>query len=431
MNDNLPIAEPTSATATRLPRAPLSHEHIVVREVVARLPEDRPPRDTIDGIAEWLVGPARHIVSGIASFDEFAWRLLAAGLPLLRVTLHVGTIHPQFLGTTMVWWRDIGKTTQVMIGHEIGDAIPYGKNPVRRVCEGRETLRRRLDLPDDQLDFDVLFELRERGGTDYLALPIAGVHAVDYMVTFVTDRPGGFAANETDDLVRMAQRLAVVVDRHSQWWITRNVLSAYLGERTGPKVLAGQIRRGTGVELTAVLWSSDLRGFTERSDRLPGNRMIEILNTLFDAQAIAIRDRGGEILKFIGDGILAVFPIEDMATIPSVARDAVAAAHTALAAVRRLVGDPAMADEPPLEIVVALHIGTVSYGNIGAADRLDFTVIGPAVNLVSRIEGMAKALDRPILVSSDFAQALGDGLVSVGLHHLRGLAMPHELFAPA
>jgi adenylate cyclase len=409
----------------------LSHEHIVVREVVARLPEDRPPRDTIDGIAEWLVGPARHIVSGIASFDEFAWRLLAAGLPLLRVTLHVGTIHPQFLGTTMVWWRDIGKTTQVMIGHEIGDAIPYGKNPVRRVCEGRETLRRRLDLPDDQLDFDVLLELRERGGTDYLALPIAGVHAVDYMVTFVTDRPGGFAANETDDLVRMAQRLAVVVDRHSQWWITRNVLSAYLGERTGPKVLAGQIRRGTGVELTAVLWSSDLRGFTERSDRLPGNRMIEILNTLFDAQAIAIRDRGGEILKFIGDGILAVFPIEDMATIPSVARDAVAAAHTALAAVRRLVGDPAMADEPPLEIVVALHIGTVSYGNIGAADRLDFTVIGPAVNLVSRIEGMAKALDRPILVSSDFAQALGDGLVSVGLHHLRGLAMPHELFAPA
>jgi adenylate cyclase len=431
MNDNLPIAEPTSATATRLQRAPLSHEHIVVREVVARLPEDRPPRDTIDGIAEWLVGPARHIVSGIASFDEFAWRLLAAGLPLLRVTLHVGTIHPQFLGTTMVWWRDIGKTTQVMIGHEIGDAIPYGKNPVRRVCEGRETLRRRLDLPDDQLDFDVLLELRERGGTDYLALPIAGVHAVDYMVTFVTDRPGGFTANEIDDLARMAQRLAVVVDRHSQWWITRNVLSAYLGERTGPKVLAGQIRRGTGVELTAVLWSSDLRGFTERSDRLPGNRMIEILNTLFDAQAIAIRDRGGEILKFIGDGILAVFPIEDMATIPSVARDAVAAAHTALAAVRRLVGDPAMADEPPLEIVVALHIGTVSYGNIGAADRLDFTVIGPAVNLVSRIEGVAKALDRPILVSSDFAQALGDGLVSVGLHHLRGLAMPHELFAPA
>ena len=182
--------------------APMSREHIVIQEVVARAPEDRPARDTIDGIAEWLVGPARHIVSGVASFDEFAWRLLAAGLPLLRVTLHVGTIHPQFLGTTMVWWRDIGETRQVLIGHEIGDVIPYEKSPVRRVWEGRETLRRRLDLPDDQLDFDVLFELRERGGTDYLALPIAGAHAVDYMVTFVTDRLGGFTANEIDDLAR-------------------------------------------------------------------------------------------------------------------------------------------------------------------------------------------------------------------------------------
>jgi PEP-CTERM motif len=137
-----------------------------------------------------------------------------------------------------------------------------------------------LTFPDDQLDFDVLFELRERGGTDYLALPIAGAHAVDYMVTFVTDRVGGFTANEIDDLSRVAQRLAVVVDRYSQEWVTRNVLTAYLGVRTGPKVLAGQIRRGHGVELTAVLWSSDLRGFTERSDRLPPDRMIEIVNAL-------------------------------------------------------------------------------------------------------------------------------------------------------
>jgi adenylate cyclase len=399
--------------------------------VVARPPEDRPGRDTVEGIAEWLVGPARHNASGARSFDEFAWRLLAAGLPLLRVTLHVGTIHPQFLGTTMVWWRDTGQTTQVLIGHEVGDAIPYEKSPVRRVWYGSETLRRRLDLPDLRLDFDVLFELRERGGTDYLALPVAGAHAVNYMVTFVTDRPGGFTANEIDDLSRVAQRLAVVIDRYSQEWVTHNVLTAYLGVRTGPKVLAGQIRRGHGVELTAVLWSSDLRGFTERSDRLPPDRMIEILNALFDVQAMAIRDHGGEILKFIGDGILAMFPIEERATIPGAARSALAAAQAALAAVQRLTDDPAMADEPPLEIVVALHVGTVTYGNIGATDRLDFTVIGPAVNLVSRIEGVAKTLDRPIIVSRDFARALGDGVVSLGLHDLRGLATPQELFAPA
>jgi adenylate cyclase len=415
----------------RPPRAPpVLREHIVVLDTVTRPPEDRPTHDTIDDIAEWLVGPARRVATGTASFDEFAWRLVAAGVKLLRVTLHVGTIHPQFLGSTIVWWRDTGQTIQVMIGHEVGDAIPYEKNPVRRVCEGHETLRRRLDLPEDQLDFDVLFELRERGGTDYIALPIAGAHEIDYMVTFVTDRPGGFTSSEIADLARVARRLAITVDRYSQAWITHNVLTAYLGARTGPKVLTGQIRRGAGIELTAVLWSSDLRGFTERSDRLPSERMIAILNALFEAQAAAIRDHGGEILKFIGDGILAMFPIEDGVSAPDIARAAVAAAQTAIDAVRGLADHPAMAGEPPLEIVIALHIGTVNYGNIGAADRLDFTVIGPAVNLVSRIEAVAKALDRPIVVSDELVQVLGGGVVSLGHHQLRGLATPHELFVP-
>jgi adenylate cyclase len=411
--------------------APSLREHIRVLEVVTRPAEERPAHDTIDNIAEWLVGPVPKIEEGTASFDEFAWRLLAAGIPLLRVTVHIGTIHPQFLGTTIVWWRDTGETVQVMIGHEIGDAIPYEKNPVRRVCEGRETLRRRLDLPDEDLDFSVLIELRDRGGTDYIALPISGMHRVDYMVTYVTDRAGGFTNEELDDLARVAQRLAILLDRHSQWWVTHNLLSAYLGARTGPRVLAGQIRRGAGIELTAVLWSSDLRGFTERSDRLPSEQMIAILNALFEAQAAAIRDHDGEILKFIGDGLLAIFPIDEPSLIAEVARNAVTAARAALGAVGKLGDHPTMAGEPPLEIVIALHIGTVNYGNIGAADRLDFTVIGPAVNLVSRIEAVAKSLDQPIVVSGELAQILGGGVVSLGLHQLRGLAIPRELFVPA
>jgi len=411
--------------------APILREHIRVLEVVTRPAEERPAHDTIDNIAEWLVGPVPKIEEGTASFDEFAWRLLAAGIPLLRVTVHIGTIHPQFLGTTIVWWRDTGETVQVMIGHEIGDAIPYEKNPVRRVCEGRETLRRRLDLPDEDLDFSVLIELRDRGGTDYIALPISGMHRVDYMVTYVTDRAGGFTNEELDDLARVAQRLAILLDRHSQWWVTHNLLSAYLGARTGPRVLAGQIRRGAGIELTAVLWSSDLRGFTERSDRLPSEQMIAILNALFEAQAAAIRDHDGEILKFIGDGLLAIFPIDEPSLIAEVARNAVTAARAALGAVGKLGDHPTMAGEPPLEIVIALHIGTVNYGNIGAADRLDFTVIGPAVNLVSRIEAVAKSLDQPIVVSGELAQILGGGVVSLGLHQLRGLAIPRELFVPA
>jgi adenylate cyclase len=212
--------------------------------------------------------------------------------------------------------------------------------------------------------------------------------------------------------------------------IASNILTAYLGSKAGPKVLAGQIRRGTGEEITVVLWSSDLRGFTERSDRLAGIQVITMLNALFDAQAKAIVDHGGEILKFIGDGLLCIFPIEpaDMAAVT--ARNALAAAVQAVDAARGLTSDPSLLGEPPLEIVVALHIGTAIYGNIGAADRLDFTVIGPDVNLVSRIEAVAKTLNLPIVVSDNFARAYGEPLHPLGRHELRGLATPHDLFAP-
>jgi adenylate cyclase len=155
-----------------------------------------------------------------------------------------------------------------------------------------------------------------------------------------------------------------------------------------------------------------------------------MLNALFDAQATAIAAHGGEILKFIGDGLLAIFPIEHAGKAADAARNALAAAQQAVEATHTLTGDPSVLEEPPLEIVVALHVGTAIYGNIGAADRLDFTVIGPAVNLVSRIEAVAKALDLPIIVSDDFARAYGGPLRPLGRHELRGLATPHDLFAP-
>lgn len=207
----------TTSDASRQPRSTaFLPEHIRVVERMTRSPERRPAYDMIDNIADWLLESPRQISEGIAGFDEFAWRLVAAGMPLLRVTIHTPTLHPQFLGTTITWWRDTGETVLVMIAHEVADAIPHEKNPVRRVCDGRETLRRRLDLPDDELDFEVLIELRERGGTDYIALPIDGVYAAAYMVTFVTDRPDGFSDDELADLARVGRRLSITADRHNQ-----------------------------------------------------------------------------------------------------------------------------------------------------------------------------------------------------------------------
>jgi adenylate cyclase len=400
-------------------------------EMFERPRGERPAHDSLDAIAEWLVGPARRIESGVRALDEFAWRLLAAGLPLLRVTLHASTLHPQYLGVTFTWLRPTGQSVLRMVAHEVADRIRYEDNPVQRVVVGGETLRRRIEAADAVLDFPILHDLKAQGATDYLALPLASAHlARNYMVTYATDRPGGFTESEIADLTRVSQRLPILVDMYNQKAISRNVLNAYLGEKTGPKVLEGQIRRGTGVEINAVLWSSDLRGFTARSDHLPGNHMISLLNALFDAQAKPIHDHGGEILKFIGDGLLAIFPIETPGAAAEATRHALEGAVEALAAVRELDDEVAALGEPPMHIVVALHVGTAIYGNIGAANRLDFTVIGPAVNLVSRVEAVAKTLDLPIVVSDEFARAYARPLRSLGTHQLRGLAAPHELFAP-
>ncbi len=196
-----------------------------------------------------------------------------------------------------------------------------------------------------------------------------------------------------------------------------------------PAYLAGQIRRGSGEAIAAVLWSSDLRGFTQLSDHLPGEKVIAILDLVFDVQARAIASHGGEILKFIGDGLLAMFPVAMPDGAAQAAAEAMSAAREALAAVHALDREAVGGDA--LKMVIALHYGTVIYGNIGAADRLDFTVIRPGVNLVSRIEAVAKSLDLPLIVSDDFARVYGGKLRSLGPHELRGLDQPHELFAPA
>ena len=404
--------------------------NIIVTEVVERSVAERPLHDTIEKIIEWLTGDARRISSFARMVDELSWRLLAAGIPVLRVNLRGGTLHPQFLGSVYVWWRTSEQTQEIMFTHEVADLIPPEQNPVMRVGNG-EIVRRRLEGPEARLDFAILHDLKERGATDYFALPVGGAFGPQaYMAVYVTDRPGGFSEREITDLSLVSERLSIAADMNSQRQIAQNVLKAYLGPQTGRKVLAGQIRRGSGEAIAAVLWSSDLRRFTQMSDQLSGESVIGMLNDLFDLQAKAIARHGGEILKFIGDGLLAIFPVANLEDAARTAANALAAAQEAQAALGRLQARAAQAGESPLEIVIALHFGTVIYGNIGAADRLDFTVIGPAVNLVSRIETIAKSLDLPLIVSDDFARVYGGSLKSLGLHQLRGLDLPHELFTP-
>jgi adenylate cyclase len=397
-----------------------------------RTPEaERVQFETLDGVARWLIGPARRELSFARVIDEFSWRLTASGIGLLRVGVNTSTLHPQFVGATYHWWKDEGETRKIMIMHEVFDLVPLADNPVVQARNEGKTIRRRLDAPDAVFDFTVLGDLKARGGTDYLIFPVESPFGFQpHVMTYVSDAPGGFRQAEIDVLTGFARDISLIADMRAQRQIAENVLSAYLGAQTGRRVLTGQIRRGSGERISAAIWSSDLRGFTAFSDHAPSERVIATLNELFDLQARAIHAHGGEILKFIGDGVLAIFPAATPQEARAAARNAIAAARETLAAV---AARPTPPDEAPMRLVVALHFGEVTYGNIGSADRVDFTVIGPAVNLVSRIEAVAKARDLSLIVSDDFASAHGycSELPSLGAFELRGLEKPHELFAPA
>ena len=194
------------------------------------------------------------------------------GVSAITGTLQLRTLHPQYLGANFVWWRTTGRTVLNYVTHEVRDLYGHEDNPVRKVVDGGETVRRRLDVADIKLDFPILHDLKDEGATDYFALPVKNSFGTNYMATYVTDRIGGFSNKELADLTRVSQRLSLLADLRNQLRIASNILSAYLGAKTGPKVLAGQIRCGTGEEITAVLWSSDLRGFTEQSDRLSSSK---------------------------------------------------------------------------------------------------------------------------------------------------------------
>ncbi len=258
----------------------LTFSQTTVIDSVIRTPDaERPKFETLDGVARWLRGPARREVSLTRTIDEFGWRLTASGIGLLRVGVITATLHPQFLGAGYHWWKDEGETRKVMVRHEVLNVVPYANNPVMQARSEGKAIRRRLDGPEAVLDFPVLHELKARGGTDYLIFPVESPFGFESQVmTFVSDAVGGFRQAEIDVLTGFSHDIALIADMRSQRQIAENVLAAYLGAQTGPRVLAGKIRRGSGEEISAAIWSSDLRGFTALSDSAPSPRVIAVLN---------------------------------------------------------------------------------------------------------------------------------------------------------
>ena len=382
----------------------------------------------------WIIAEGRRIEDLPALTDEVGWRLVAAGLPLARMTLHIGTLHPQLFALGCRWTARDGVTEAFEVGHEARTADVFLHSPLYPVFARRETVRRRLDAAGMGNEFPILAELREAGMTEYVAMPLVVGQAGRSAATFATDRPGGFQEEEVARLSAFAPALGLVLENLALKLIARTLLDVYLGASAGGRVLAGDIARGAGEAIRAVISIYDLRDFTGLSDRLPGPRVTELLNRLFETQVAAVHRAGGEVLKFIGDGLLSIFPITDAAF----TADAAGAALDAAGASRRTLAElnAELAREPDgvqLATVAALHVGEVFFGNIGGATRLDFTAVGPAVNLASRLEQVAKSVGRPLLASRDFVAACAGTrrFEPLGAHRVRGLAEPVEVFAPA
>ena len=362
-------------------------------------------------------------------YGELCQRLRAEGVPLARATMHLRTLHPQFQGARVLWRPDMVEPELRLLEHGILDDPRFANSPVRALYEGADGFRQRLDLPldDRNAEYGIYADLRAEGYTDYVALPMQFTDGKRHATSWSTDRPGGFS---TDDLVRINDLLpilATAVEIRANRRITKNLLNTYVGQHAGARILSGDIRRGSGMTVQAAIWNCDLRGFTRIAEQWPRDDVIQWLNEYFDVMAAPVEKHGGEILKFVGDGMLAIFPIES----PEACANALRAAVEARRGMRELNARRIERGSFELGFGVALHVGDVMYGNIGTATRLDFTVIGPAVNVTSRMQTLTKELRRQVLLSAPFAMRCGCGaefLTSLGRFPLRGVDEPIEVF---
>ena len=379
-------------------------------------------------VLHWLTNDARdeRFIDNI--FAEMCLRLQRAGIPVKRATLHVVIQHPQWLGAKIMWADGVPGTEMTRADHDVRDRPAYIGSPVSEIHDGatevRENLARDPTLGRKHAVYD---EMRAMGLTDYVAWPLYHTLGKRHVVTFATDRVGGFDDAQIASLLKLLPILALVSEIRVKNRLARTLLETYVGSHASELILAGATRRGTGTTVRAAIMICDLRDFTHISDNWPRDDVIDLLNGYFDAMSEPIARHGGEILKFIGDGLLAIFPLSHPDACANLLH-AVTEARQAMIALNKKNGETGAA---PLRYGIGVHVGDVMYGNIGSSTRLDFTVIGPAVNMASRLEALTKQLGKNVLLSHAFADLVKSDfdLERVGEHPVRGFNDPVELFA--
>jgi adenylate cyclase len=380
-------------------------------------------------VFEWIATRGRYAGGIGALIREVGERSAQCGLPLTRISLLIRTLHPMVAVSGYVWNAADGSVAEYTRDHQTQSTDAYQLSPIRHILEGADAVRRRICDPACPDDFPILADLRAEGVTDYLALPVPFSDGRNYAITYSTTTAGGFTDRQEKRIRELTPTLALVIEILAVRAVARTIATTYIGPSAGQRVLDGAIYRGVNEAIDAVIWISDLRGFTRLSDSLAPPVVLGILNDHFERFTGAIAAQGGEVLKFMGDSLLAIFPVDTF-------NGAVGATAAALAAAREARSSMDLRNEAraarnlaPITFGIGLHRGEVLYGNIGAPDRLDFTVIGQAVNHASRIERLCRTLDRRVLVSAAIAENAGGPLPSLGFHALRGIREPQEIFA--
>ncbi len=391
------------------------------------------PSGLISLVADWLMEQALKDVDLETIVMGCCERLYAAGIPIYRGYFAFTVLHPLHAAMGFTWTRGKGVSISGYPHVPGGVSAAYLRSPQYYLIErGLEYLRRRID--SGPAEFPILDDLREEGATDYLAFVVGFTPGTrDGMLgSWATDREDGFTDGEIEALLRIQGRLAVACKMAVRAQLARNVAATYLGRDAGNRVLNGQIRRGDGDAIRAAIWYSDMRESTHLASTLPRQDYIETLNAYFGAAGAAVRGNGGEILSFIGDAVLAIFPCDD--TVESQqqsCRGAVAATRDAVRRIAAVNAERRPGNREAIDFGIGLHIGEVMFGNVGAIDRLAFSVFGSAVNEVVRLERLTKDLREPVLASARFVRTLGDDWRPLGEFPLRGTTEPMAIYAPS
>ena len=384
---------------------------------------------TVQVLFDWLVDGAPGAPTPMVVVQRMSDDLLGTGVPLERVTAFVKTLHPSVMGRRFLWERGCTEVKASEASWELLASPKFQASPVAQIFKSGEVLRYRL-TPEAVLPED-LAGIRQQGFTDWVGYPLKFMGGSVHAVTFNTRAPGGFTDAHLAAMAYVVRPLSRVGETMALMRTAVNLLNAYVGNDAGDRILKGQIQRGDTETIRCVIWFSDLRGFTSMSGEHTPGEIIAILNEFFECQVPAIEHEGGQVLKFIGDGLLAMFPVDAKHDAKAAGEASVRATTAAFAALAKLNELRRQRGDADLAFGVALHLGEVAYGNIGGASRLDFTAIGPAVNLASRVEGMTGKLGKQVLLTAALAKELATPTRSVGSFELKGITGPAELFEPA